>query len=562
MSSLADLDKVVGFFSYSRQDDEDSAGALSKLRDKIHRELDMQLGHRDFRLWQDKTAIAYGELWRDRIKTAVAESVFFIPIVTPRSIGSEYCKFEFESFLAREAALGRANLVFPILYVDVPGLQEETSRHDNDVLKIINERQYVDWRQLRHRDVDSPEVAEKVEQFCENIVEALRKQWSPPVKRVVASETGDRAARQEMAAAAQVVGAPMIPGEGAQESSQERGLAAGKAAGVISPQVQESARSSEAASVEGLPPPPPRTETAVNPPPHKLILSLKMLVGIGAVLLTVVALLLVFLSSRSTRAPGPLSPLEEAALKPKNTFKECTNCPEMMVVPSGSFTMGSPASEPGHQDDESPQHQVTIAKPFAVAKFTVTFDEWDACVTDGGCGAYSPKDAGWGRGRRPVINVSWDDAKAYVAWLSKRTGKPYRLLSESEWEYATRAGTTTPYYWGNEIGKNNANCIGCGSQWDKKQTAPVGSFKPDKFGLYDMLGNVEQWVEDCYRGSYDGAPADGSEAMMSGYCTYRILRGGSWRSDPQSLRAAIRDWIVPDHRSDTVGLRVARALNL
>src|SRR5215472_12773779 len=158
----------------------------------------------------------------------------------------------------------------------------------------------------------------------------------------------------------------------------------------------------------------------------------------------------------STEA-APLSPTQEKALQPKSTFKECANCPEMVVVPAGSFTMGSPTSEPGHSIDENPQHTVTIARPFAIGRFPVTFDEWDACAADGGCNGYKPADEGWGRGRRPVINVSWDDAKAYVAWLSQKTGKSYRLLSEAEREYVTRAGTTTPYWTGPSISKGDAN---------------------------------------------------------------------------------------------------------
>ena len=177
----------------------------------------------------------------------------------------------------------------------------------------------------------------------------------------------------------------------------------------------------------------------------------------------------------STQA-APQPPMQEQTLKPKDMFKECANCPEMVVVPAGSFTMGSPTSEPERSAEEGPQHMVTIARPFAVGRFEVTFDEWDACVADGGCNGYKPSDEGWGRGRRPVINVSWDDAKAYVAWLSKKTGKSYRLLSGAEYEYAMRAGTQTAYPWGNTVGTNNANCHACGSQWDAKQTAPVGSF--------------------------------------------------------------------------------------
>ena len=156
----------------------------------------------------------------------------------------------------------------------------------------------------------------------------------------------------------------------------------------------------------------------------------------------------------------PLSPERERALKPKDTFKECDTCPEMVVVPAGSFMMGSPASEEDRSPHEGPQHRVTFRPAFAVGKFAVTFDEWDACVADGGCNGYRPKDEGWGRGKRPVINVSWNDAKAYVAWLSRKTGKTYRLLSEAEREYVTRAGTTTPFWWGSSISTSQANYDG------------------------------------------------------------------------------------------------------
>ena len=147
---------------------------------------------------------------------------------------------------------------------------------------------------------------------------------------------------------------------------------------------------------------------------------------------------------------------------------------------------------------------------------------------DGGCNGYKPADEGWGRGRRPVINVSWDDATAYANWLSKKTGKPYRLLSGAEYEYATRAGTQTAYPWGDAVGTNNANCHSCGSQWDARQTAPVGSFPPNGFGLYDMVGNVREWTEDCYHDTYSDAPKDGSAWIEGGNCyqpcrTRRVL---------------------------------------
>jgi formylglycine-generating enzyme required for sulfatase activity len=261
--------------------------------------------------------------------------------------------------------------------------------------------------------------------------------------------------------------------------------------------------------------------------------------------------------------PYVLTAANEDALKPGDLFKECAkdaHCPEMVVVPAGEFTMGSPSDEKGRNGNEGPQHKVTIAKPVAVSRFDVTFADWDVCVFLGGCPQEGrANDAGWGRESRPVINVSWDHAKAYAAWLSRVTGKAYRLLSEAEWEYAARAGTKTPYYWGGEIGKNNANCNSCGSQWDGKQAAPVGSFAPNAFGLYDMSGNVWQWLEDCYHGNYDGAPADGS-AWTAGDCQFRFVRGASWFHAPQVLRSADRFFFSTSLRSTNLGFRVGRTL--
>jgi formylglycine-generating enzyme required for sulfatase activity len=247
-------------------------------------------------------------------------------------------------------------------------------------------------------------------------------------------------------------------------------------------------------------------------------------------------------------------------MKPGGSFRECaatTACPEMIVIPAGEFMMGSPATEKGRSDNEGPQHKVTIAKPFAVAKFDVTFAEWDACVLVGGC--LQVDDGGKGRGRRPVIFVNWDEARRYVAWFSQMTGQPYRLLTEAEWEYAARAGTTTAYYWGDEIGTGNANCNGCGTQWDSKEPAPVGSFAANAFGLHDMAGNVWQWVEDCEHDDYDGAPADGS-AWTSGECRSRVSRGGSWFVPTEYLRSANRAWDSPTLGYDGLGFRVARTL--
>jgi formylglycine-generating enzyme required for sulfatase activity len=194
-----------------------------------------------------------------------------------------------------------------------------------------------------------------------------------------------------------------------------------------------------------------------------------------------------------------------------------------------------------------------------VSKFELTFDEWDTCVAYGEC---DPRisDSGWGRGQQPVIKVNWDHAQQYVAWLSKMTGKPYRLLTEAEYEYATRAGTQTAYPWGDDIGKNNANCNDCGSKWDDRQTAPVGSFAANGFGLYDMVGNAFEWVEDCVHGNYNGAPTDSSAWIEGGNCKSRIVRGGSWSGSPGLLRSSNRDGIPPESRLDLVGFRVGRTL--
>ena len=231
-------------------------------------------------------------------------------------------------------------------------------------------------------------------------------------------------------------------------------------------------------------------------------------------------------------------------------FRDCPECPEMVVVREGRFRMGSTAGD----DDERPVHEVTIARQFAVGVHEVTFAEWDACVSDGGCGGYRPDDVGWGRGERPAINVSWNDAKAYVRWLSGRTGEAYRLLSESEWEYVARAGTTGPYHFGLSLSSSQANYGN-----NRGETVPVGSYPANAFGLHDVHGNVWEWVEDCWNDSYHGAPSDGS-AWESGECGRRVLRGGSWSLIPGFLRSAYRNWLTSGLRDVYYGFRVARTL--
>ncbi len=234
-------------------------------------------------------------------------------------------------------------------------------------------------------------------------------------------------------------------------------------------------------------------------------------------------------------------------------FRDCDDCPELVWLPEGKFIMGE-LSAAG-----SPQHVVTIGYPLAVGRFEITFAEWDACVAAGGC-QRRPGDSGWGRGWQPVINVSWADAQQYAAWLSRRTGKHYRLLTEAEWEYAARAGTESRFWWGDNVGRGDANCADCGSRWDGRQTAPVGSFAANPFGLKDMYGNVSEWVEDCYHDRYWNAPNDGSAWTRD--CTAatdtRMVRGGEWRSSIVAARSAARSAAAADYLDNRIGFRIAR----
>ena len=250
--------------------------------------------------------------------------------------------------------------------------------------------------------------------------------------------------------------------------------------------------------------------------------------------------------------------LERQQVEAAQRRAEAEQRARMVVIPAGTFQMGC---ESGRDcfDDERPVHTVTISRPFALSKHEVTFDEYDRFAV--ATGRSRPDDEGWGRGRRPVMRVSWNDVQEYVAWLSSETGSQYRLPSEAEWEYAARAGTTTAYSWGNDVGNNRANCDGCGSQWDDEMTAPVGSFGANAWGLLDMRGNVGEWVQDCWHESYSGAPADGSAWTVGGDCSVRVLRGGSWFNGPRNLRAANRSWLGAGGRFDNFGFRVARTLD-
>ena len=248
----------------------------------------------------------------------------------------------------------------------------------------------------------------------------------------------------------------------------------------------------------------------------------------------------------------------------RDALKDGGQGPEMVVLPTGSFRMGSPASENGRKSDEGPLRTVTISKRIAMGKYEVTFADYERFTT--ATSRARPSHQNWGRGTRPVINVSWSDAKAYATWLSAQTGKSYRLPSESEWEYAARAGTRTRYSWGDSIGCSQARYgrrIGgeCSNSFDG--TVPVGSFAANAFGLYDMHGNVYEWVADCWHDNYEGAPSDGHAWTTGCDGTRRaVLRGGSWRSFPRNLRSANRFRLTPSYRVISFyGFRLVQDLN-
>ncbi len=247
--------------------------------------------------------------------------------------------------------------------------------------------------------------------------------------------------------------------------------------------------------------------------------------------------------------PTPAAP----TFTPGQSLRDCPSCPELVVVPGGLYMMGSPANQAGRGRDEGPQREVSIS-PFAIGKYEVTFQQWDACLAGGGCNGFSPSDHGWGRGSHPVSGVSYNDAKAYVDWLNAQNpNMHYRLASESEWEYAARAGATGVYAFEGRLTTHLATFL-------MQRTTEVGTHGANAYGLFDMYGNVGEWVEDCYAPSYNLAPVDGA-AVEAAHCARRAYRGGSYADHATALRATARRAATPATRLPGVGLRIARPLN-
>jgi formylglycine-generating enzyme required for sulfatase activity len=518
--------KLKVFVSYARRDSSDFA-----------EELVAGLELAGFAPFLDRHDIAAGEDWEARLGGLIREADTILFVVSPEAVNSDRCAWEVEN------AIAQSKRILPVVFKPVP---------EAAIPEPLRRRQFV-------RFDTGPGIARPLAQLAE----ALRQDidWIREHTRL-----GELARRWEARGRSDSL---LLRGD---ELSLAEGWSQRWHPGA--PEITDLMRAFLAASLQSEAVYLAKSNAAQLRTIRMQRLILLLLVGfvVGAIGWINQAYVgeqwhwywTVRPFAATNIWPYLLRPSAEAALKPKDTFRECRAepsgdyCPEMVVVPAGSFVMGARPDEVGQDSSPQPQHAVTFARPFAVSKYQVTFDEWDACVAYGDC---KPKDDnGWGRGSRPTIFVSWRDAKDYVGWLARMTGKPYRLPSEAEYEYAARAGSQTAYPWGEEIGKNNAVCDGCGSQWDNKETAPVGSFAPNRFGLYDAAGNVWEWVEDCLHADYHGAPNDGSAWTGGGMCGTRVQRGAGWGSPTELLRSFFRNWNAIDNSDKDFGFRIARTL--
>jgi formylglycine-generating enzyme required for sulfatase activity len=528
MADVSAGEKLKVFISYSRKDS-------AAFADELVAGLEVA----GFAPFLDRHDIAAGEDWEARLGGLIAQSDTVVFVVSPEAVKSKQCTWEVDRTLELSKRL------LPVIFKSVP---------DHDIPEKLRRFQFVPFDSGFARPLSQ-------------LAEALRVdlQWIREHTRI-----GDLATRWDKEERPEWL---LLRGDGIDEA--RRWMEARNAA---APEITDAQRAfvkaSEEAESARLDKEREQLKATVRQQRRIAWLLAGVTVLLGASILGLIGWIFESLITQEwnrfwKEAPYRganfqnfvLKPHDERALKPGEVFRECKkDCPKMIVVPAGKFMMGSPENEPNRDPNEGPQHLVTITRPFAVSIFDVTFDDWDACRKVGGCPREGGvNDHGWGRGDRPVINVNWDDAQAYVGWLRRMTGKEYRLLSGAEWEYAARAGTKTAFYWGDEIDKQNANCHRCENEWSKLRTSPVRSFDPNKFGLFDMAGNVWQWVQDCYNDDYNGAPTDGS-AWVTGDCAKRIVRGASWYYYPVDPRSAYRYGDKKDDRNYNTGFRVRRTL--
>jgi formylglycine-generating enzyme required for sulfatase activity len=517
MSEADSAEKLKVFISYSRRDSTDFAD-----------ELVAGLEVAGFAPFLDRHDIAAGEKWEERLGGLIEQADTVVFVISPGSVKSERCAWEVERTLQKSKRL------LPVVFKAVP---------EADMPEQLRERQFVRFDGAAGFARPLAELAQALRRDLEWIREHTR--------------LGELAARWETRGRPQSL---LLRGEdvgAAQAWADQRKSNA--------PSITDATRAFIAASKEA--------DAAFRlkaGATEQRVVRFRRLVAIVTV--TSVGVLIVVLAAwwrqdwLNTRFyvlknVNVLTVAQEKALKPGDPIRECKDCPRMIVVPRGSFMMGSPPTEKGHEPDEAPMHIVKLANDFAVSVFEITFQEWDICVKLSGC-KHRANDRGWGRGQRPVIDVNWFDVQEYAAWISQLTGKPYHLLSEAEWEYIARAQNALKvdndrYSFGNEVSLLeqyawfDANAEG--------KTQDVGTKLPNKFGLYDTSGNVSEWVQDCYLGDYSKAPEDGSPRTVA-ECNIRVVRGGSWTDDSLFLRSASRIAVAASSAKDFYGFRIARTL--
>jgi formylglycine-generating enzyme required for sulfatase activity len=481
----------IGFWSYTRQDDEHADGSLNRLRRRLLSELQTRVGRRKVTIFQDTEAIPFGSDWQNQIDAWLGAASFFIPIITPSFLQSEGCCYEVTQFRQRAEARGWDAVIFPLYYAEADEFADlrRGDVHDPAVHDFIWRRQIFDFRDLRLRDPSAEDVRHRIAGLAQAIYQALLRD-----------------------------GNASTPGA-AQRNASAQAATPLQNAGAVSIASPAAAR-----------PPPPA------PLPGSIIRD----------------------------GPGP----------------------EMVLIPAGSFVMGIPQEQTEREgldaarnNDARPQHKVTIARPFYLGKYPITRGAFAAFAQATGFADQGWRNPGFAQtDEHPVVNVSHADAQAYATWLSRETGKDYRLPSEAEWEYAARAGTTTARFWDDGRAEacryaNVADETQRKADKDKPDskryfscddgfanTSPVGSFQPNDFGLYDMLGNVLEWTAGHWHENYDDAPDGGSAWTTPDSAGERVVRGGSWLNGPSSVRAGCRFRFDSGFRLDNVGFRLARTL--
>lgn len=555
-----------GFWSYSTSDDTHSGGRLSQLRHGLAAALQQQIGREPtVRLFQDIKAIPAGADWDEQIRIGIDDASFFIPIISPGFLQSEWCAREVLLFAERQRSLGRNDLIFPIYQIDVEDFSGIRQRelYDPAVLALLRRHQWTDFRELEFEAVDGPAVRQQLRRLAGGVRSALYREAAKPPACTASRLRSDTGASVPSPAMPATPGATYMSTSAAHKTRGWMLLMSSVAvvvAGVLTYQLSAQFGSSPSRPMAGSPPVPPVTATPAPVERQSRAAEAASDLQQQPPAQTNAATAPQVQSGGQPAANDRVAASELDVPAYDNGTRDCDAiCPRLVLIPKGEFTMGISDSESRREGLEAadahakPPHQVTIRRQFYLSEAPVTRGEYNKCVIATKCKAADPPSFAQ-TDNDPVVNVSYDDAVSYANWLKATTGKNYRLPSEAEWEYAARAGTDTARYWGDDFNDRRGDTVPRARQ----ATMPVKSFPPNKFGLYDMLGNVWQWTDDCWNDDYRGnQPAD-ERARSSGGCWARVLRGGSWYSSPKLVRAAIRDRYNAGFRYAYTGFRVAR----